>query len=206
MVAWRMYRATGSGYRSWLRPDGMTAGVCRIAGVFAMSTQTRAPATETQRLDLSRSRAQQPFVRDIWRNRCVCNNCFSDVAEVWVDTVRDTLGERVVEDYRLTDRGTIAHGLRDAPESVVSNYPLAKPRVTCIECGSVGLRANYDTLSKSDAVSLVEPLAARLNECGHDVALDPMYAAVRSLKSDPEYEAFDREIFAVAAYLGTKSR
>lgn len=134
------------------------------------------------------------FDERIWANHRICTNCFARIKQFQTIT-RDHWGNEDTDEWRTTT-ATLehAHG-NDLPDP---------PHTTCEDCGSVRGLSQYDTLSEADMVDRVPALVDRLEEAGHQVAVGVVYDAVRELASDEDWEANDKEIFAVAAGLGVE--
>lgn len=159
------------------------------------------------------------FEQRIWHNHLVCSNCFARVKRTatytcndWGDEDEDSWRTPTAildetEDY-VRHRGTVT--VRNDEGAVVgldSREPVRssvrhEQRTTCVACGSVRAIMQYDTLALSEALGRVPALVDRLREQGESVSTDAVYAAVRRCKTDPSFEAYDKQIFAVAAALG----
>lgn len=148
-------------------------------------------------------RALEWFEDVVWHDHRVCANCFARVRRSMEGTVTTPEGKRreVDESWRTTT-AMLGEDLEPAPESAVGIKPLARPRTTCLECGSVGCRVAYDTLSVQEAIDRVPELVARIGEQGHRIDSGVVFDAVRHLKTHPTYQGDDKHVFAAAAALG----
>jgi len=115
------------------------------------------------------------FLETIVHDAAVCSRCFAEVQVV--DPITD---ESIpLDEHRdRTPTATLDQDLVDAPAAVPSCYPLAHPRTTCLECGSIGCRTDR-TLSRREALECVPALAARLQERDVDVDERVLREAVR---------------------------
>lgn len=142
------------------------------------------------------------FERAIWHDRRTCSHCFAALRRV-DELEKDDWGN-VVQVSEYCEAAVEGFDKEDPPESVPSAIPLARERTTCGECGSVGGLAQSDPLSKQAAVDRVPALVTRLEERGHSVDLELVYATVRHLKSAADYQDDDKRVFAAAAGRGIK--
>jgi len=160
------------------------------------------------------------FERAIWHNPEVCNHCFARVRTVdraairvgknnqreleweFSDATRET---ELAQD--IDDKGTTGlRARRDEDGRVVGVEPrdthsaqiAVTPRLTCLECGSVGCQATDETLSRRAALERVDALAARLREAGWTVNTRSLREAIRYYKSNDEWQGYDSEAFAAA--------
>ena len=162
------------------------------------------------------------FEDAVWHNPDVCSNCFARVKRRYRATVETADGkEHDVDDAWRTDdaslgetseflrsRGTVT--VRNEANAVVGTTGREpargttrhQARTTCDACGSVRAIKQTDTLAKTDALDIVPALVERLREQGHAVDADIVGDVVYELKSSERWEAYDKEIFAVAAALG----
>jgi hypothetical protein len=86
------------------------------------------------------------------------------------------------------------HGSRQATTS----------RTYCSECGTDRGRARGDHIhSAYDAQRICDRLVRRLHERGWYPDVDVLYQTVEHLKSQPDYQGQDREIFATAVWLAS---
>ena len=139
-------------------------------------------------------RALAWFDRHVWHDRFTCSNCFTRLKQS-ITVATDAWGNTDTSIWR-TDDATLEHGHDPLPDP---------PKTTCNACGSMGGLAAYDTLSLQGKVDRVPELVTRVEEVGHDVDEDTVYGVVRTLGTDEDYEANDKEIFAIAAALGVKA-
>jgi hypothetical protein len=138
-------------------------------------------------------RALAWFDARVWHEHEVCSNCFARLKHS--QTVeRDAWGNEDTDSWR-SNSATLEHGHDPLPDP---------PKTTCNACGSMGGLAAFDTLSLQGKVDRVPELVTRVEEVGHDVDEDMVYGVVRTLGTDEDYEANDKEIFAIAAALGVE--
>jgi hypothetical protein len=147
-------------------------------------------------------RALRFFDGIVWRNPEVCSNCFARVRRRTVGVVATPEGRRIeIDDSWRTPDAFLGTDLEDPPAEALGVQPLAKPRTTCLACGSVGALSTGDTLSRREALSRVPALADRIREAGYDVDGRKLRRIVRHLKSHEDYHGDDRRVFAAAAAL-----
>jgi len=189
-----------------VRGDLVTTGREPIATFFTMSMTQRpsgasAPSPDSSpRTEKAAEDALDDFEDDIWHNGGVCSHCFARLRS-YTELERNDWGH-IVEETSYSQAAEEGFDLDDPAESVSSVYPLARERIVCGDCGSVGGLAASNTLSLDEAVDRVSPLVRRLREQGYSVNSDRVYSVVRYLKTQEEYRNDDKRIFAVAAYLG----
>lgn len=140
------------------------------------------------------------FEEAIWHNHEVCSHCFARLRKT-SELQLDDWGN-VVEETTYAAAATDGFDLEDPPETVASTHPLARERIVCEDCGSVGGLASGGNLSLDEAVERVPALVDRVQEAGYEIDVDVVYDTVRHLKSTDDYRNDEKRIFAVAAYLG----
>lgn len=153
----------------------------------------------------SLDRAVDFFEDAIWNNRHVCSNCFAQLQRRFHGTFQKRDGSTVEIDHVWrTDDATLGETHEDPPDSVASVQPLARPRTTCTNCGSVGGAKQKNNLGADEARDRVPALVARLEDQGYQVSEHHADVAVARLKSIDRYTGYDKQIFAVAAALALK--
>ena len=160
------------------------------------------PQTPVQRIDPSRV-----FERSVWNNPGVCNSCFSRIKSDY-RRVRDGVVGYDVEDHDAYGEETV----RDEDARVVETQAKGThgalcthhARTTCDHCGSIAGRAPDDPLSRREALRRVPELAERLREQGIDVNEFAIRYTVRELKSNPDLQGADHEIFERATKVGVR--
>lgn len=123
----------------------------------------------------------------IFEHRAVCDECFA--------RVRTDDGQRAFD-------GTV--GIDVEEKDAYGAIEAHEQRTTCSQCGSIGCRPLEETLSVSEAIARVEPLAERLREAGHAPAVEAMYYLVREGKRRERLAGRDDELFRLAARLGLR--
>ena len=180
----------------------MTAGRKPIVTFLIMSTTESpapAPAPDGGTDPSKRLEAAVDFIEDVaWHDHEVCSHCFSRLRST-SELELDDWGN-VVEETTYADAATDGWDLEDSPETVANTQPLARKRIVCEECGSVGGLAQSDTLSLDEAVDRVPALVTRIREAGYQVDVNELYALVRKFKTS-KHRNDDKRAFAVAAYL-----
>jgi hypothetical protein len=163
--------------------------------------------------------ASDVFDEFVWYNPEICNNCFQHIRDVDETTIYvGPNNQRELDwEYRShTKHATVDHDVdpkgstgtivtRDddgraigveARESHSAKYQKTT-RTTCLECGVVGALATDETLSRRDALTRVDALAARLDDGGVTYSMPYLRRTVRRGKTG-KYRAYDREIFTAA--------
>lgn len=148
-------------------------------------------------------RALAFFEAVVWADRAICSNCFARVRRRTVDAAETDEGS-VRRDGAAgwTQDAVRGEDLEAPPESAVGVKPLARSRITCGACGSVGAIAQWDTLSRREALERVPALVERVEERGYRIDAAVVRRAVRHLKSQPDHGADDKRVFATAVALG----
>jgi len=193
-----------------------------IAGSLIMATtqSTTEPRVQSDPADA--------FDSAVWHNPEVCNHCFARVRDIDRAAIRVGKNNQRELDWEFREaseatelahdidwKGT--HGLvavRDDDGRVVGVEPRGQhsaqiavtPRLTCLECGSVGCRAVDETLSRRAALSRVGPLVARLREGGWTVNKRQLREAIRYYKTESRWQGYDSEAFAAAAKVAISGR
>lgn len=149
--------------------------------------------------NMSATNPNQVFKTHIWRNPEVCNNCFSRCKEIEKRHYHDdnTRAEREVNESNRTDDGIIGYDTY-VPENKSPEKRTYRPRITCERCGSVGLLADDETLSKQVLKRRASRIADRLEEDGLDVDRAYMQKWVNVTKYVSVFDGYDREILAGA--------
>lgn len=180
----------------------------RVSLIAAMSSATHSVESHAQRQPWAgrpgKTAGQKLlawFEDVIWHDRHVCSHCFQRLRRT-ADLEADEWGNIVTVSNR-TDAAVHGHKLDHPPDTVVSDIPLARPRVTCGNCGSVGGLAQGDTLSEQAAVDRVPALIERVRERGHAIDEDVVYDVVRHLKTS-DYRNDDKRVFAAAVGVGIR--
>ena len=163
------------------------------------ATQSQTPAR--------RVAPAQAFEQNVWTDPGVCNSCFCRIKSDY-RRVRDGVVGYDVEDHDAYGEETV----RDEDDHVVGTQSKGTHgalrtyhvRTTCDHCGSVGGKAPDDPLSRREALRRVPELAERLREQGISVNEFAIRYTVRELKSNPDLQGADREIFERATKLGVR--
>lgn len=145
-----------------------------------------------------RVQPNRAFERYIWTNPGICNNCFRRVKTLHQGPTK-TLGDEqtTIEETERTDAAV--WGIDKIVHDEYGALATRPSRTTCKACGSVGLNADPQTLSRREALTRLDRLVERCREAKLPVAVDLMRKVVRKAKSRPSLQDHrDREIFAVA--------
>lgn len=140
----------------------------------------------------------------IFDNAEVCSDCFAKIRD---ETTNDTDGwgsgnQPGTVRQRVSD-GEVAHD-----DDIHDDYGAIRSYHTATACGVCGQfhgRARDETLGRQAALSRLPTLIRRLHEQRLAVNVQAMYDAVSHLKSHPNYQGKDTEIFAAATWLGLKN-
>lgn len=141
------------------------------------------------------------FDEVVFTNPEICSNCFARIRDRDEnDTDTWGSGNRPESVLQRVGDGVVGHDceVHDRYGAVRTYHS----RTFCDQCGRKSGTARDDTLSKQEALGRVDALVRRLQEHGYAPAVERMYHAVGHLKSQPEYEAKDTEIFAAATAIG----
>ena len=145
---------------------------------------------------------QRAFDRLIWHNDRVCNGCFEHVREIDETTYSGGMYDHSVEDRHRTSKATLEQGVVDHDE--YGERTSSKPMTTCRTCARVGCWATDETLSKVQALRLVDPLAHRLRDQGLEFDKSALRRAVRLFKERDDVQGYDTEIFRRSVKLAVR--
>lgn len=156
-----------------------------------MSTTQQSLDEFTTRRDVVPARV---FERYLWTNPEVCSECFARIRTEHTMT-RDQWGNTVTELDRA-DAGIQGY-------DNVNGGGVYLPRTFCEDCGGRG-HADPETDSKIQATRRATQIVARLDERNIPVDARALRRATRVLKSKPELEALDREIYERATKIAVR--
>lgn len=148
---------------------------------------------------LSSVQSSDAFEELIWTNPEICSNCFARCKEI--DEHNRPLGARGDVTYPSQSTARTPDGVRgeDVKEhdehGAMRTHP---PRTACENCGSVGLLAQDNSLSREEALGRVDAIADRLEEDGWTIDRDRARSFVSILKRSESLTNLDWEIFAAA--------
>jgi hypothetical protein len=165
-----------------VRPMGFPIG-------FSMSSTDTSNSTSTT------TDEDAVFDRVVWSDPEVCNHCFNRFRTL---TTFD-------DDLRHTATDVTPSGTYDYTTDEHANSPALRthdPRSTCGECGSVSGLAATNDLSKRESLGRVPELADRVREAGFDVNERAMRALIKKVKSRPDLQGRDREMFERTVRIG----
>lgn len=129
----------------------------------------------------------------LFENPEVCSRCYR--------TIRETYGPD--GEYRRSVR--ISDGYRCEDMDDYGEKRIHRPCTYCSECGSQYGRAEDDViLSSKEASHIAANIARQLQRRGIDAATDVAQYVVSKLKSRPELQGRDTDIFRRAAKLSVK--
>ncbi|MBX0325745.1 hypothetical protein EGH21_22265 [Halomicroarcula sp. F13] len=132
-----------------------------------------------------------------------CSTCFSRIRDrTEHDQSADSLGtgNKPTETLERSGKGIIGQDATDHDDYGAQRSHHA--RTYCGECGSPSGRASGARIcSLQEAISRSHNIARALHRHGYYPDIDTLYRAVERLKTDPERQGKDREIFATATYL-----
>lgn len=163
-----------------------------------MSTTTQPDAS----LDPSDIEPDDAFSALIWYNKDVCSNCFSRAMTTYTDVPTSGLSATPRSISYRTDHAGMDHDNTQHDEyGAIETYD---PAVTCLECGSIRLLDQHDTLSTREMIELVIPIRDRLREYGINVHVSAMKRLIRKVKARTGVQGQDRELFEKATAFGIR--
>jgi len=142
------------------------------------------------------------FEQLLWANPEVCSNCFTRCRDI-----RDhgrPVGARGDVTYPSHTSTRTPDGIQGRDVTTHDDHGAIKThqaRTTCANCGSVGLLATDDSLSREEAVGRIDTIADRLEEDGWQVDRDRARSYVSVNKRAEALTNLDWEIFAAAVQL-----
>lgn len=149
------------------------------------------------------TRALRWFDDHLFENPEICSNCFSRIRDHTEhdDTAgRLGTGNRPTETLERAGDGIVGQDERrlDDYGEITSSFS----RTYCGECGSPGGRADGSHILSLQAMWWrADNIVRRLHEQGYYPDLETFYDAIETLKTNPDRQGRDREIFAAATYL-----
>jgi hypothetical protein len=170
-------------------------GVVRPTGGLVGFSMSSSETTDPEPASSTTASGGSVFERVAWDDPEVCNGCFARfrVLTTFADDRRHTTTD-------VTPAGTYDYTVEERGDSPALRTH--EPRSTCAECGNVnGLAATAD-LSRREALARVPELADRVREAGFDVDERAMRAHVHEVKSRPDLQGRDREMFDHAVRVG----
>jgi len=150
------------------------------------------------------NRALRLFDDLIFEHPEYCSTCFSRIRDrtEHSDTSANRLGtgNRPTETLERAGKGIIGQDAHDHDDYGAARSHHA--RTYCGECGSPsGSASGARICSLQEATSRCHNIARALHRYGYYPDISKLYAVVEQLKTDPERQGKDREIFATGTYL-----
>lgn len=170
-----------------------------------MSTQQPTATGRSDTRPQSRGgRALRLFDDLVFEHPEYCSTCFARIRDQTEhsDESANNLGNgnKPTETLERVGKGVVGQDVRDHDEYGAARSHHA--RTYCGECGSPSGRASGARIcSLQEAISRCHNIARILHREGYYPNLKKLYTVVESLKTDPERQGKDREIFATATYL-----
>lgn len=152
-------------------------------------------------------RALRFFDDLLFGNPEVCSHCFSrirDHTENDPEQSHQTLGTGNHPNETLERSGVGILGIDIEDMNEYGSQQSTRARTYCGECGTDRGKARGDHIhSWYDAQRIADRLVRRLNEQGWYPDVDKLYNTIDHLKSQPDRQGQDREIFATAVWIAT---
>jgi len=170
-----------------------------------MSTQQPTATGSADTRPQSRGdRALRLFDDLVFEHPEYCSTCFSRIRDHTEHTgeSQNTLGtgNKPTETLERAGKGVAGQDAHDHDDYGAARSHHA--RTYCGECGSPSGRASGARIcSLQEAISRCHNIARILHREGYYPHVGTLYTVVESLKTDPERQGKDREIFATATYL-----
>jgi len=170
-----------------------------------MSTQQPTATGNAGHQSSSRGdRALRLFDDLIFEHPEYCSTCFSRIRDKTEhsDASANSIGtgNKPTETLERAGKGVVGQDTHDHDEygAKRSHYG----RTYCGECGSPsGSASGARICSLQEAISRSHNIVRALHRHGYYLDIGTLYEVVEKLKTDPERQGKDREIFATAAYL-----
>lgn len=153
-------------------------------------------------------RALRLFDDLLFENPEICSECYARIRDHTDlgDHAADRLGtnpNKPTETLERAGAGTVGQDCRDMDSYGVKRDYYA--RTYCDDCGSPGGTTAGDTdHSLQTMLRNGDSIVRRLHELGWYPDVEAFYTALRTLKTDPDNQGRDRNIYAVAVYLALK--
>lgn len=169
-----------------------------------MSTQQPTATGSASTRSASRgNRALRLFDDLVFEHPEYCATCFSRIRDhTEHDQNADSVGtgNKPTETLERSGKGVVGQDARDHDEYGAARSYHA--RTYCGECGSrSGSASGARICSLQEAISRTHNIVRALHRHGYYPDVNTLYEVVERLKTDPERQGRDREIFATATFL-----
>lgn len=162
------------------------------------------PTVDSDTSSQSRSqRALRLFDDLIFENPETCSQCFGRIRDrTEHDVSADRLGTGNRPTETITRAGDGIVGQDDTTHDAYGAQRTYRAKTYCGVCGSPSGRADGAHIcSLQQARRRADNIIRRLHRLGYYPDVQALYSAIETLKTDPDHQGQDREIFATATYL-----
>jgi len=152
-------------------------------------------------------RALRFFDELLFDNPEVCSHCYSRIRDREEHDPEQSYqrlgtGNHPTETLERSGVGVLGIDVEDKNE--YGSQQSTRARTYCSECGTDRGKAWGDYIhSRYASQRIADRLARRLHEQGWYPDIGKLYGTIDHLKSQPDYQGQDREIFATAVWLAT---